>query len=127
MKGTNIIYVAGPLTGRGRLSTNSAIEYEINKGKMVDVAVDILMGRKSPYCPALDDRYFFLGGTQRRVREPEIKRMSFDFLNVSEAVVLCDGWKKSPGTLAEIKRADELGIPVFNSLRAFLDREDDNG
>ena len=40
-------------------------------------------------------------------------------------MVLCHGWQSSEGTKREIKRAEEMGMPVFKSLKEFLER--DNG
>jgi len=34
------------------------------------------------------------------------------WLSVSDMVVVLEGWEQSEGTKAEIKRAEELGIPV---------------
>jgi hypothetical protein len=38
------------------------------------------------------------------------------WLEVSDAVLLIEGWEKSKGTLAEIERAKALGIPVFTTV-----------
>ena len=118
------VYVAGPLTPRGGYSQNLAINYEYNKHVLISTAVAILKAGYSPFCPALDAPYFLVGGMENRITEAQIKRSSMDFLEVCDCVVLCPGWKKSPGTLKEVERADELGIPVFSSLRAFLERVD---
>ena len=64
-----------------------------------------------------------VGGREERIREQEIKRYSKEWLEKCDCVVLCHGWEKSPGTKDELKKAEELGIPVFKSLRAFLERE----
>ena len=115
------------LTPRGVHSKNPAIDYEYNKHIMINVAVAVLKDGHSPFCPALDAPYFLVGGMENRITEAQIKRSSMDFLEVCDCIVLCPGWKKSPGTIKELERADELGIPVFNSLRAFLEREDGDG
>jgi hypothetical protein len=117
-------YIAGPLTPRGENSRNYTIDYEYNKNQMIVAAVAVLKAGHSPFCPALDAAYFLVGGTENRITEAQIKRSSMDFLDVCECVVLCPGWKRSSGTLAEIKRAEEMGIPVFKSLRAFMERDD---
>jgi hypothetical protein len=38
------------------------------------------------------------------------------WLDVSDAVLLLDGWERSKGTLVEIDRAKELDIPIFNNI-----------
>ena len=118
------LYIAGPLTPRGVYSKNPAIDDEYSKNVLITTAVAVLKEGYSPFCPALDAPYFLVGGTDNRITEQQIKRSSMDWLEVSDAVILCHGWQKSPGTLAEIKRAEELNIPVFKSLRAFLEREE---
>ena len=118
-------YIAGPLTPRGTYSTNPAIDYLYSVREMTQVAVRLVREGYAPFCPAVDFLYFMVGGREERIKESEIKRYSKDWLERCDCVVLCHGWQSSDGTLAEIKRAEALGIPVFNSLRAFLDR--DNG
>ena len=119
------VYVAGPLSCGGTYSTNNAIDYLYSVRELTTVSVKLLREGYTPFCPAVDFLYFMVGGREERIKEAEIKRYSKDWLEKCDCVVLCKGWKKSPGTLKEIERADELGIPVFNSLRAFLER--DNG
>ena len=46
---------------------------------------------------------------------------SMAWLEVSDAVFLLNGWEKSKGTLAEIERAKELGIPFFDNLPGLVD------
>ena len=46
---------------------------------------------------------------------------SMAWLDVSDAVLLLPGWEKSKGTLAEIERANELRIPVFNTEQDLFD------
>lgn len=118
-------YVAGPLTPRGTYSKNPAIDYLYSVREMVNVAVELLRAGYSPFCPAIDFLFFMVGGPEERITEPQIKRFSKDWLSKCDCVVLCPGWGRSPGTKAEIKVAEEMGIPVFKSVEEFLEREDE--
>ena len=116
---------AGPLTPKGIFSKNGAIDY-LYAIHEFNVAYNTLVSKGyAPYNPANDYTSFIVGGVPNRTKEKQIKSVSMEYLEATDAVVLLKGWRKSEGTQAEIKRADELGIPVFNSLRAFLERDDD--
>ena len=117
------VYCAGPLTPRGTFSTNPAIDYLYSVRSMVNVAVELLRAGYAPFCPAIDFLFFMVGGPEERITEPQIKRFSKDWLYQCDCVVLCHGWGKSPGTLEEIKLAEKIGIPVFKSVKEFLDEE----
>ena len=119
------VYCAGPLTPKGTHSTNQAIDYLYSVREMVTVAVKLLRAGYTPFCPAVDFLYFMVGGPEERIKEMEIKRYSKDWLDKCDCIVLCKGWKTSEGTLKEVERADELGIPVFSSLRAFMERDNE--
>jgi len=108
------VYVAGLLTPKGIKSTNPAIEYLINISDLVDASLEVLYAGYTPFCPALDFLYFIK--MRKRITEAIIKRISKDWLEVSDALLLTPGWEKSPGTLAEIKYAKSLDIPVFETL-----------
>lgn len=111
-----MIYVAGLLTPRGTNSAHPAIDYLLNVRNLIRASLDVFMAGFTPFCPALDFLYFLQLKEGEYITEPMIKRFSKDFLAVSDAIVLTSGWKKSPGTLAEIELAKKLGIPVFNTL-----------
>ena len=40
---------------------------------------------------------------------------TMELMRRCDAVVLCPGWERSTGTMAEIEEAKRLGIPVFGS------------
>lgn len=46
-----------------------------------------------------------------------------EWLTVCDAVVLVPGWETSHGTKAEISLAEQLGIPVYSSVDAFVQSE----
>jgi hypothetical protein len=59
-------------------------------------------------------------------------RFSIAWLEVAEACLVLEGWENSPGTLTEIKTAEELGIPVFYSIDelerwVLLERQEEGG
>ena len=69
-----------------------------------------------PFVPALDFLFWFVMAEGEYMTEAQIKRYSKSWLEICDALLLTPGWQKSKGTLAEIKRAEELGIPIFKSL-----------
>ena len=112
------VYVAGLLTPRGVKSANGAIEYLMNISDNVDASLEVFFAKYSPFCPALDFLYFIK--SKKRITEAMIKKHSKDWLEVCDAIVLTPDWEKSSGTVAEIKYAEKLGIPVFKTLEELL-------
>lgn len=127
-KKITICYVAGLLTPRGTNSVHPAIDYLCNVRNLIRASLDVFMAGFTPFCPALDFLYFLQLKDGEFITEAMIKRFSKDFLRVSDAVVLTEGWQKSEGTMAEIKLAEELGILVFKTLEELIkyDMENNN-
>ena len=111
------IYVAGPL------SASDPIGYLENVRRMVRVSVNLLNRGFVPFCPGIDLQYFLTRPEDVTISMKAIKHYSLKWLEVCDAVVLCPGWKTSKGTLAEIKLAEELSIPVFYSISEFYNAE----
>lgn len=116
MKEIKRVYIAGVLTPIGHFSANPAIDYIIATREMTKWAWRALQAGFDPFCPALDWMFWWVMQEGEYMTEAMIKRYSKSWLEACDAVVLTPGWQKSRGTLAEIKRAEELGIPVFKSL-----------
>jgi len=110
------IYVAGLLTPKGINSTHPAIDYLGNVRNLIRASLDVLFAGFDPFCPALDFLYFLSLKDGEFITEAMIKRFSKSWLEACDAVVLTPGWKKSSGTIAEIRFAKDRGIPVFKSL-----------
>jgi len=77
-----------------------------------NVALDVLEHDFAVHSPWLD--FTWLG--YRKVSVERLQANSMAWLEVSDAVLLVPGWEHSKGTAAELRRASELGIPVFESL-----------
>jgi len=110
------IYVAGPIS---HPEVNIVLEH-IRRG--IELSARVLEEGFSPFCPWLDHQFLF----HRPFSITRMKRYSMDWLEVCDAVLVCnytfDGsgdtyrWSESKGTMAEIERATQLGIPVYYSL-----------
>lgn len=103
------IYVAGPY------SSDNVIEVLQNIGHGKDVCADLFLLGYAPFCPWHDKTYV----EDRYLTKFTVKQFyeySIVWLEVCDAVLLIGDWTKSKGVLAEIERAKELGIPVFESL-----------
>ena len=102
-----VVYVAGPY----RASSREKIADNILAARAVAVAAARLGW--FPICPHTNTAHFdddlpgqdqfFLDGT-------------LALMERCDAVVLVNGWACSQGTLGEIKRARELGMPIYESL-----------
>jgi hypothetical protein len=104
------VYVAGPY------SADNVMSVLRNMGRGIRETERLFAAGHDPFCPWVDYHYEFVGDHDKR----RYYEYSLAWLEVSEAVVLVGDWRTSAGTLKEIARAVELGIPVFESVDAFL-------
>ena len=104
------IYVAGPY------SADNVLDVLKNIGRGEKVCAELFSLGFAPFCPWHDKSYV----TDMPESNFTVK-LFYDFsmawLEVSDAVLLIQGWEESKGTLAEIGRAKELGIPVFVNIK----------
>ncbi|MGV8921617.1 MAG: DUF1937 family protein [Pseudomonas sp.] len=102
-----IIYVAGPY----RAATHELVAANIAAARQVAVLTAHLGW--FPICPHTNTAHF----------EVDLEDKGDDFwlagtmalMERCDAVVLVPGWRYSSGTLAEIHRAREMGLPIFTS------------
>jgi hypothetical protein len=100
------IYVAGPY------SADNVMTVLRNIREGIKMAETLLARGYSPFCPWLDYHFEFYGDHP----VADYYRYSMDFLECCDAVLTIGDWSKSKGVIAEVARAKELGIPVFNSI-----------
>lgn len=103
----NRVYVAGAY------SSDNVLGVLTNMRKGMRKATELFVKGYAPFCPWLDFHYTLMLQGEEQLTVPNYYDYSLAWMEVSEAVLLVDGWENSKGTLAEIKRAEELGIPVF--------------
>lgn len=96
-----VAYVAGPYTA----PTPDGIRSNIERAQQV--ALECLRAGLDPYTPHVSSL-----GIERELSEAEWLALGIRWLERCDVVVLCPGWLASRGTLAEVARAGELGIPV---------------
>jgi nucleoside 2-deoxyribosyltransferase len=70
----------------------------------------------APFCP-WHDHTFITDRPDDEFTVQQFYEYSLAWLEVSDCVLVLPGWEKSDGTLKEIARAEELGIPVFYMKR----------
>jgi len=103
------VYVAGPY------SADNVLDVLRNIGRGQKICADLFLSGFAPFCP-WHDRSYVMDYPHADFNVKQFQKHSMAWLEVSDAVFLIDGWQKSAGTLAEVKRAEELGIPVFDSF-----------
>ena len=104
------VYVAGPYSGPDVIT----ILGNIRRG--IDTSLRIMKLGYAVYCPWLDWQF----GTITELTKEQYQANSMAWVEVSDAVVLVEGWEWSGGTQREICRATELKIPIYKSFDDFV-------
>lgn len=101
------VYVAGAY------SAPDVIAVRANMRRGLRLSVEVLQAGMAPFAPWLDFEFGLIADIQLQ----EYYDYSMAWLESAQAVLVCPiGAAQSKGTQAEIKRACELGIPVFWTL-----------
>lgn len=106
-----LIYIAGKLNDK----TGHAIEQNIRVAE--DLSLEVAETGNIPVCPHTQSR--FLMGTLTELYWIEATKK---IMLACEAVVLCYNWESSPGTIGEIVKAKQVGIPVYESVHWMRER-----
>jgi hypothetical protein len=103
------VYVAGPY------SADNVLDVLRNIGRGEKMAAILFREGFAPFCP-WHDKSYVMDMPDRDFTVEQFYDFSMAWLDVSEAVFLLPNWHKSKGTLSEVERAKELGLPFFHTL-----------
>lgn len=107
------VYVAGPY------SADNVLGVLQNIGRGERACAQLLRNGFSPFCP-WHDKSYAMDEQCEEVTVEDFQEHSMAWLECSQALLCIDGWEKSKGTMAEIARAKEIGIPVFYDIFSLL-------
>ena len=96
-------------TGNG----NHVTEYLNNIRRGIRASTHLIIQGFAVFSPFIDFSYWLTLYPGEAITEDMIKAHSMAWLEVSHAVLVLPKWENSIGTIKEIKRAEELGMPVF--------------
>lgn len=121
----NKVYVAGAYTD------DTVIGILRNIGRGQAWASLVFRSGMAPFCPWFDKEFVI----NQYIADYDVKdfyEYSLAWLRASDAVFIVPNekglrdWQDSKGTLAEIKEAERLGIPVFYSFEGLLEWNKNN-
>lgn len=103
------VYVAGAY------SASNIIDCLKNIGKGEYYSSQVFLEGFAPFCP-WHDKDFVIKNWDKDFNVEMFYKYSIAWLEVSDIMFVIPGWENSKGTLAEIKRANELNIPIVYSI-----------
>ena len=112
------IYVAGSM------SNPDPLNFLENLRRGIRVSAQLVLLNYHPFSPFIDFQFFLALRNDEKITIEMIQAYSMAWLEVSEAVLVLPGWESSKGTVAEVARAQELGIPVYYSMEELIDNLD---
>ena len=100
-----VVYIAGPY----RAATEFLVEQNRRRAEAAMLLV-VGMGLV-PLCPHTMTRYLDGRGT-----DEYWLNATLELMRRCDAVLLCEGWQHSAGTLGEIQEAREMQMPIYENL-----------
>ena len=107
------IYVAGSY------SADNVLDVLKNIGRGESYCAKLFMMGFAPFNPWADREYVFQNWDKEFTVEM-FYDYSIKWLEVSDAVFLVPGWNSSKGVALELKKAEELHIPIFMDFESLL-------
>jgi hypothetical protein len=104
-----LVYVAGPYGKRSAITGNTEGQPE-NIARARKVAIELWEKGHAVICPHLNTAYM---EQDCKVGWQDYLNGDYNMISRVDALVICEGWQDSKGTLTEIKYAESLAIPVY--------------
>ena len=112
------VYVAGAY------SADNVISVLDNIRRGMRLSTEVMLAGFAPFCPWFDFHFQLMLRLNEELTVEDYYRYSLAWLEVSDAMLIVPGFEKSRGTLAEIERANSMGIPVFYSLEDLIKNQE---
>ena len=103
------VYVAG------KYDDTNVISVLENMRLGMCTCTELLLAGYAPFCPWLDYQFVLMLQNGEKISKEIYHDYSMQWLEVSDCVLTLPNYINSNGALKEIKRAQELGIPVYYS------------
>jgi hypothetical protein len=104
------IYVAGSYSSNTTLGTFDNMRVGMRTG------LDVLLAGYAPFVPWFDYHFQLMLIGHEKLTVQNYYDYSLAWLDVSDAMLVLPNSEHSKGTQKEIKRAEELGIPIYYTL-----------
>lgn len=104
------VYIAG------KISSSNPLQFLENIRIGIRASTEMLLKGYAVFSPFLDYNLFLQLRDGEAISKEVIQGNSLEWLKVSDAVLVLPEWESSNGTLREIEKAIELGIPVFYTI-----------
>jgi len=106
----------------GAYSASNILDVFENMRKGIRLSTEAFLAGYFVFCPFIDYHFALQLRDGERLTIGDFYKYSLAWLEVSDAILLVPGWEDSVGTKAEIVKAGELGIPIFNSLEELKEK-----
>ena len=110
------IYVAGPY------SADNVLDVLRNIGRGEKACAELFSLGYAPFCP-WHDKSYVIDRFNDEFTVQQFYDYSIAWLEVSDAMYVLPNSENSKGVQAEIKRAQELNIPIFYSIHKLIGEE----
>lgn len=100
------VYVAGAY------SADNVIGALNNMRRGMRKATEKFLEGWAPFCPWMDFHYQLMLRDGEELTVDDYYQYSLAWLDVSDLLYVINGWENSKGTIAEIRRAQKLNIPI---------------
>lgn len=111
------VYVAGAYSGPDVITILN------NMRKGMRLATEVMLAGYAPFAPWFDFHFQLMIRENESITLQQYYAYSLAWLEVSDCLLLVPGWENSKGTIKEIARAKELGLPVYESMKELQENE----